>query len=321
MIFLTISWNMCIESNASAVGDTWKFTGRIGDTVYSEQVTAYQEYFYSLFTFENALNYFTPGHTYNLKAKVSCTQVGGTNVGARSAHAYFVTGDEEYYLTSSTSDYFVDVDFNFLYTGGDIGFKICMSVTNYKTDEIGYVRASLNDYEGTGYVFTDLGVISSEYEILERIDDTTTRTQETMVEVDNTTKGIWQTIKDFFGSFFSNLIDSIIGLFIPSEEDMSGLFDQLNQFFSDTFGFLYAPFDYIIQFVDVFLTSDAGTGLVFPGFSIMGQEVWPDMEYDIASDPVAGQVLGYVRIGTGILLAGWFIMYLQDFFKERFGKG
>ncbi len=127
--------------------------------------------------------------------------------------------------------------------------------------------------------------------------------------------------KGFFGSFFSNLIDAFVSIFVPSSEEMSGLFDELNQFFSDRFGFLYAPFDYMIQLLGVFTSTDTGsTGLTFPGFSIMGYEVWPDLTYDLASDELVGTILEYVRIGTGILLGGWFIMYLQDFFKERFSQ-
>lgn len=156
---------------------------------------------------------------------------------------------------------------------------------------------------------------------LDKIEDNTGRGADAAEETAETTKGIWETIKEFFGGFFNNLIESIVHLFVPTSEEMSGLFDELNQFFSDTFGFLYAPFDYLIQLIGVFTSSSGSTGLVFPGFSIMGHEVWPDMTYDISSDPVAGKVLEYVRIGTGVLLAGWFIMYLQDFFKEKFGSG
>lgn len=146
-------------------------------------------------------------------------------------------------------------------------------------------------------------------------------TNQKLDTLNDTQKGIFGAIKDFFGSFFKNLIDSVIGLFVPSSDEMSALFNELNKFFSDTFGFLYAPFDYLIQLVGVLTGSSGSTGLTLPGFSIMGHEVWGDQTYDIAGDPVAGKVLEYVRIGTGVLLGGWFIMYLQDFFKERFGKG
>lgn len=140
-------------------------------------------------------------------------------------------------------------------------------------------------------------------------------------ETKETTKGIFSSITDFFGNFFQNLIDTVVSIFVPSAEEMGDLFGQLNDFFSNTFGFLYAPFDYIIQLLGVFTSATGDTGLTFPGFSIMGYEVWPDITYDLSEDELVGTILGYVRTGTGILLAGWFIMYLQDFFKERFGKG
>lgn len=140
-------------------------------------------------------------------------------------------------------------------------------------------------------------------------------------EANETSKGIFASIKDFFASFFSNLINSVISLFVPSSDEMSALFDQLNQFFSDRFGFLYAPFDYMIRLCKVFTSSTGSTSLTFPGFSIMGEQVWADQTYDLASDELVGTILGYVRTGTGILLAGYFIMFLQNFFKERFGTG
>lgn len=161
----------------------------------------------------------------------------------------------------------------------------------------------------------------TEKEILEDIDKTGKEQLEQQKEQTETQKGIFASIKEFFAGFFQNLIDSVIGLFVPSSEEMSDLLGQLNDFFSEKFGFLYAPFDYLIQLVGCLTGSTGGTGLTLPGFSIIGHEVWGDQTYDIASDPVAGKVLEYVRIGTGVLLGGWFIMYLQDFFKERFGKG
>lgn len=155
----------------------------------------------------------------------------------------------------------------------------------------------------------------------DKITDSQDKTTGAVEDVNETGKGIWASLKDFFGSFFQNLINAVVSLFVPSAEEMGGLFDQLNQFFSDRFGFLYAPFDYMIRLMQVFLSSTGTTGLTLPGFSIMGEQVWPDLTYDLSSDPLVGTVCGYVRMGTGTLLAGYFIMYLQHFFKERFGSG
>lgn len=140
-------------------------------------------------------------------------------------------------------------------------------------------------------------------------------------ENNETTKNIFSSITDFFGSFFQNLIDTIIGVIVPSSEEMSSLFDRLNTFFSNTFDFLYFPFDFIITVFDIFLNSDSSTGLTFPGFSIMGHQVWGNQTYDLADDELVNIILGYVRMGTGGLLAFAFVGYLRNFFEKRFGGG
>lgn len=160
--------------------------------------------------------------------------------------------------------------------------------------------------------------ISNQTDILEGALNEQTEVQKEQAE---TSKGILSSITDFFGSFFDNLINSVISVFVPSSEEMSGLFDELNQFFSDTFGFLYYPFEFIIKAFDIFLNSDSSTGLTFPSFSIMGYEVWGKQTYDLASDELAGTVFTYVRIGTGTLLSMAFVAYLRNFFDKRFGGG
>ncbi len=176
------------------------------------------------------------------------------------------------------------------------------------------VKFTITPFTETGYYKE---IADNTKETNQKLDEANKIAQDT----NETTKGIFSSIKDFFGSFFQNLIDSVVSLFVPSAEEMGGLFDQLNQFFSDRFGFLYAPFDYMIKLMNVFLSSTGSTGITLPGFSIMGYEVWTDQTYDLSSDPLVGTILGYVRIGTGILLSGYFIMFLQNFFKERFGSG
>lgn len=140
-------------------------------------------------------------------------------------------------------------------------------------------------------------------------------------EANKTSKSILKGITDFFGSFFDNLINSVVSLFVPSSSDMKTLIDSLNQFFSDTFGFLYYPFEFIINAFDIFLNSDSSTGITLPGFEIMGYQVWDNQVYDIGSDELAGTIFGYVRIGTGALLSMAFVTYLRDFFEKRFGGG
>lgn len=199
------------------------------------------------------------------------------------------------YLSSSTGNPWVD----YFYASYNLKADLKFTITPYT--ETGYYKAIADNTKETN----------------KKLDEANKIAQDT----NETTKGIFSSIKDFFGSFFQNLINAVVSLFVPSAEEMGGLFDQLNQFFSDRFGFLYAPFDYMIRLMNVFLSSTGTTGITLPGFSIMGYEVWSDQTYDLSSDPLVGTILGYVRIGTGILLSGYFIMFLQNFFKERFGSG
>ena len=199
------------------------------------------------------------------------------------------------YLSSSSGNPWVD----HFYASYNLKANTVFTITPYT--ETGYYKAIADNTKETN----------------KKLDEANKIAQDT----NETTKGIFSSIKDFFGSFFQNLINAVVSLFVPSAEEMGGLFDQLNQFFSDRFGFLYAPFDYMIRLMNVFLSSTGTTGITLPGFSIMGYEVWSDQTYDLSSDPLVGTILGYVRIGTGILLSGYFIMFLQNFFKERFGSG
>lgn len=129
-------------------------------------------------------------------------------------------------------------------------------------------------------------------------------------------------VTDFFDSFFDNLIDSIVGIFIPDDETMSALFDELEAFFEEKFGFLYYTFDFLTDLIDVFINTESGsTGLTLPGFEIMGYTVWEDTTYDLTSEPVVGEIFGYVRVGTGVMLSAWFLMFLSNFFDKRFGGG
>ncbi len=320
---------MCIESRA-AYGDVqthsgvvWKAFCSVSNTE-GASVTSTRSV---TLTPLSTLN-FEVGHTYDIvigsisPRNPSMSNVSTYNVRSYSASltsmALYTPGNNLYWnLTLGGSAHLTYQ----CETTGNFTIKYTTSTTcSYDTSKDTWW---FNCYLGLGiYDITVTDITPrTEKEVLEDIEKVDKEQLEQQKEQTETQKGIFASIKDFFGSFFQNLIDSVIGLFVPSSDEMSDLFGQLNDFFSDTFGFLYAPFDYLIQLIGVFTSSSGTTGLTLPGFSIMGHEVWGDQTYDIASDPVAGKVLEYVRMGTGVLLAGWFIMYLQDFFKERFGKG
>lgn len=86
--------------------------------------------------------------------------------------------------------------------------------------------------------------------------------------------GLLATIKNFFGGFFSNLINSILGLFVPSSDYFSTWFSNLNTLLSDKLGMLYAPFDLLISTLNAIYSADTTEpGIVFPGFDWDGQTV------------------------------------------------
>ncbi len=318
-----MSWSMCIESDATSSRVTygaWQ-TKTTSMYCYGSKSCSSTSAGTSTFTFNVSgsthATGFVVGHTY---------QVGSTFSGSSwSNHQHennvylgTVSVSEGGSLTkvSSTSV--------FTYNGNNapsisVSFPVTVKGTSVNVGSSSNPVYSLSAVINCSYTY------SCSYQIREvfnySLSDKVDTMNDNVVEGVNTSKGILSKITDFFGSFFQNLINSVISLFVPSADEMSGLFDQLNQFFSDRFGFLYAPFDYMIQLLGVFTSSSGATGLTLPGFSIMGYEVWPDLTYDLASDDLVGEIFGYVRIGTGCLLAGYFIMFLQDFFKERFGSG
>lgn len=173
--------------------------------------------------------------------------------------------------------------------------------------------------EGTGDITAELDEQTDELkDVNTELNSQTTQ----MKEQTTTQKSMLSKMTNFFGSFFDNLKNAVIGLFVPSEEEMKGLFDRLMDFFNDTFGFLFYPFDFIIRLVDLFIDSEnMSTTVTFPGFSIMGMQVWDTMEFDITEYDVTVQVFGLVRLVTGAIISFGFINYLRKFFDKRFGGG
>lgn len=131
--------------------------------------------------------------------------------------------------------------------------------------------------------------------------------------------GIFSKIINSIVSIPNLIIDGIKSLFIPSAADMQELLGKLNIFFEDTFGFLYAPFDYFAQLVAVLMADSSSTGLTLPGFSIMGYEVWKEQTYDITSNSVFMTVSQFIKTGTGVIIVMAFLNFLKEFFDKRFG--
>lgn len=104
------------------------------------------------------------------------------------------------------------------------------------------------------------------------LNDSTDAIEESVTS--DTGGGLLATIKNFFGGFFSNLINSILGLFVPSSDYFSTWFNNLNTLLSDKLGMLYAPFDLLISTLNAIYSADTTEpGIVFPGFDWDGHTV------------------------------------------------
>ncbi len=341
MIFSIISWNMCIESKAMSEVRDWKIPEMVWQTPSSHSGTGNgtigRQYHYSkdwLLTtgvnFDSNYYYLFNFYKQDLSAVSTSTYSG---YGAVDYDCYFRYAGKEYLFNNSFS---VILPGNL---GSTLGLGIRADVTsiahvvgNVEHDNVFYctfkwspslqimklTADEVKAYQGSSLVIDGIDKGNDLAEEGNKLQEENNKLQE---EQNETSKGILGAIKDFFGSFFGNLIDSVVSLFVPSADEMSDLLDRLNEFFSNTFGFLYYPFEILIDFLNVFIDSSAETELTFPSFSIMGHEVWSEQRYDLSSDTLAGKVFSYVRIGTGALLAVAFILYFREFFDKRFGGG
>lgn len=103
-------------------------------------------------------------------------------------------------------------------------------------------------------------------------------------EQNDISKGIFDKIADFFGSFFSNLMDSIKGLFIPEDGYFSDFFTRLNDFFSDKLGLLYTPIDVLVRILTSLKDAEKGNyTLDFPGLKWGNTYIIPEKSVTLSS--------------------------------------
>lgn len=96
-------------------------------------------------------------------------------------------------------------------------------------------------------------------------------------EQNDISKGIFDKIADFFASFFSNLMDSIKGLFIPEDGYFSDYFSRLNDFFNEKLGILYTPIDVLVRILKGVSSIKRKTHVLnFPGLKWEGTVIIPE---------------------------------------------
>lgn len=115
------------------------------------------------------------------------------------------------------------------------------------------------------------------------------------------------------------VIDSIKGLFIPSDGYFSSLFDDLNEFFKERFGFLYTPIDLLIRFVNMIYSADASfTGIPFPEIK-WGDHVLVESQtvgFDILQMEAFKNVQNILYFLTDLMMIGALLSLIHRKFEE-----
>ena len=127
------------------------------------------------------------------------------------------------------------------------------------------------------------------------VDNILTMIKNVFVRIGNFFVSIWEAIVligEFFVDFFVKLgeffVDLFQSLFIPDSDDVKDTFDTLSTFLNNKLGFLMFPFDFIINFLNRFISlsnepvknitissvSIGDFGTLIPGFTFNIAEYW-----------------------------------------------
>lgn len=130
-------------------------------------------------------------------------------------------------------------------------------------------------------------------------------------------------IKQAVNAVATSILDGIKSLFIPDEGYFDGLFNRLNTFFSERFGFLYFPIEHFISWCNRLLTlTDAAPYVTIPEVKYEGEVFIPAMTYTfdfLANEPWATiHDLYLMAIDVALIMS--FVHLLQRKYEEVIGK-
>lgn len=117
----------------------------------------------------------------------------------------------------------------------------------------------------------------------------------------------------------SGLIDGIKGLFLPSDGYFSELFNRLNDFFKERFGFLYTPVDLLIRFCDVVMNAGTGfSGIPFPEIAWEGQVVVSaqTVRFDVLENSAFQELQQKLYFVGNVIMIGALIALIHRKFEE-----
>lgn len=138
-------------------------------------------------------------------------------------------------------------------------------------------------------------------------------------EANETQNNIFAKITDFFDNFFTRLGDFLLGLIVPSSEELTAFLDEVNDWFSERLGFIWYPFSFAIDAVNALAGGTADTGFTVPALTIhmFGADytLWNEMEIDLDSFGI----FKYVRIFTSFICVGGIVALAYNKWDEWIG--
>jgi len=123
------------------------------------------------------------------------------------------------------------------------------------------------------------------------------------VPEENVEKNIFISVSNFFSGFFRNLTNTIKTAVVPSGDDVLALLQEMNDWFSVRFGFIWYPFDLAIDIMAAFALGEPDSKITVPALTLNmfgGVKLWDEFQADL--DPI--DFLKYVRFFTSTIMCG-----------------
>lgn len=161
-------------------------------------------------------------------------------------------------------------------------------------------------------VLRAIGNNSDIYAVVEEVRDANRKE----IANDNANTGKVEQAVEKHGNF---IIEGLKGLFIPSDEYFSTVFNDLNDFFKDKFGFLYTPVDLLIRFINLFSSVNAEfTGIPFPELSWDGYVLLEaqTVQFDMLQLDAFKNVQQKLYFLTDLMMIGALLALIHRKFEE-----
>lgn len=112
------------------------------------------------------------------------------------------------------------------------------------------------------------------------------------------------------------LIDGLKNLFIPDSDKVNEIITDIQNSFSDSFGFLSYPFDLLGKVLNLFLKAGGDAVITVPEWRFMDHVVIPEYTYNLSENQIVKQLLPYIRSLTSCILAWNFLGLCRKKYDE-----